>query len=173
MQMITKDPHPGLTAALLVSAALLFGWGGSARAASPAAPVTATPQMIEQAASLKAREDAVIAREKENERRQQELDKLEAEVSEKLVKLEALQDEVQKKLDYIAGLNVRDKEFRNLIKVYSAMSATKVAPLLDEMDDDNVAKILRAMKADQVAKIIPKIDKDKAVRVSRLLGMID
>ncbi len=129
--------------------------------------------MIEEAASLKAREDAVAAREKENDRRKLELDRLEKEVNEKLAKLTALQDDVQKKLDYIKGLNVRDKEFRNLIKVYSAMSASKVAPLLDEMKDDNVAKILRAMKADEVAKIIPKLDKDKAVRVSRLLGMID
>ncbi|MEJ2690668.1 MAG: MgtE protein [Deltaproteobacteria bacterium] len=142
-------------------------------AAPPSAPVTATAQMIEEAASLKAREDAVAAREKENEKRKLELDKLDKEVGEKLTKLTALQNEVQKELDYIKGLNVRDKEFRNLIKIYSAMKASKVALLLAEMTDANVAKILRAMKADQVAEILPKLDKDKAVRVSRLLGMID
>lgn len=170
MQLIKKYPGFGLVA--LIGAALLLSLSGRVLAAAPAA-VTATPQMIEQAASLKAREDAVLAREKENERRKLELDKLESEVNEKLTKLLAIQEDVQKKLDYIESLNVRDKEFRNLIKVYSAMSASKVAPLLDEMTDDNAAKILRAMKADEVAKIIPKLDKDKAVRVSRILGMID
>ena len=61
-------------------------------------------------------------------------------------------------------------DFKNLIKVYSTMSATKLSPLLNQMTDENVARILRAMKADQVAKIVPKLESEKAVRVSRLLG---
>ena len=134
-------------------------------------PVMAVKSLT--AASLQARADEGAAQEKENEQRKRQLDRLQKEVDQKLAKLTALQDDIQKKLDYIKSLNVRDKEFRNLIKVYSAMSATKLAPLLDEMKDDNVAKILRAMKAEEVAKILPKLDKDKAVRVSRLLGMID
>lgn len=171
MRLIIKNLCPPLVA--LVGAVLMGSGIRPVLAAPPSAPVTATTQMIEEAASLKAREDAVAAREKENEKRKQELDKLDKEVGEKLTKLTALQNEVQKELDYIKGLNVRDKEFRNLIKIYSAMKASKVALLLAEMTDANVAKILRAMKADQVAEILPKLDKDKAVRVSRLLGMID
>ena len=53
------------------------------------------------------------------------------------------------------------------------MSSTKLAPLLNQMTDQNVTRILRAMKADQVAKIVPKLDSEKAVRVSRLLGRFD
>lgn len=157
----------------LLGAAFLLAASGPGRAATPSKPVVATPQMIEEAASLKAREDAVAAQEKENARRKLELDKLEKDVTSKLAKLTALQNDIQKKLDYIKSLNVQGKEFRNLIKVYSTMSASKVAPLLDEMTDGNVAKILRAMKPDAVAKIIPKLNRDKAVRVSRLLGMIN
>jgi len=52
------------------------------------------------------------------------------------------------------------------------MSATKVAPLLDKMEDGDVVEILRAMKTDEVAKIIPRLDPDRAVRVSRGLGMM-
>jgi flagellar motility protein MotE (MotC chaperone) len=136
-------------------------------------PVKATPEMVELAASLKKREEAVAARELEINRRSRELTALELDVKEKLERLVKMQDDVQKKLDYIDSLEVRDKEFRNLVKVYSAMSATKLAPLLNEMKDGNVAKILRAMKTEEVAKVIPKLDKDKAVRVSRILGMID
>ena len=51
------------------------------------------------------------------------------------------------------------------------MSPSKVAPLLDKMEDVEAVEILRAMKTEAVAKIIPKLSQDKAVRVSRLLGL--
>ena len=160
-----------LLQATVLTVAVIFSAPG--RGAQPVQPVKATPEMIEEAASLKKREDAVNEREKEVALRLQELQQLDQEVTEKLKRLTALQEDVQQKLQYIESLNVKDKEFKQLIKVYSAMSATKLAPLLDEMEDANVAKILRAMQTDTTAKIIPKLDKEKAVRVSRILGMID
>jgi len=53
------------------------------------------------------------------------------------------------------------------------MSASRLAPLLNDMEDAAVTRILKAMKSDQVAKIIPKLDQDKAVRVSRMLGRME
>jgi len=91
------------------------------------------------------------------------------EVDEKYIQLNALQEELKGQLGG-AGKG-RDQQFKNLIKIYSAMSASKVAPLLDKMEDDEVVEILKAMKAEAVAKIIPKLTQDKAVRVSRLLGL--
>jgi len=169
MRNSNKDKIIIVRAALL-AAVVMFCY--SAEAADFLPPVKATPEIIKQATSLKQREDAVMAREAEVAARTKELQRLEKDIDAKLARLEALQDEVQKKLQYIESLKVRDKEFKKLIKVYSAMSATKLAPLLDEMGDENVAKILRAMQTDATAKIIPKLDKDKAVRVSKLLGMM-
>ncbi len=131
-------------------------------------PVRVGPGEIEYAASLQAREQAVAAKEKELARREEQLAAVQKEVDARLARLVTLQRELQNR---VASLQqVADKDFKNLIKVYSAMSATKLAPLLNEMDDDAVTRILRAMKVDQVAKIIPKLDQDKAVRVSQQLG---
>ena len=52
------------------------------------------------------------------------------------------------------------------------MSASKVAPLLNQMTDDEAVEILKAMKPEAVAKIIPKLEQSKAVRLSKQLGLI-
>lgn len=132
-------------------------------------PVKLTSQEISGAVALKEREDAVAAKEKAMAEKEKELAALAKEVDEKFTQLNALQEELKGKLGGAAGGN--DKQFKNLIKIYSAISPSKVSPLLDKMEDDEVVEILRAMKPEAVAKIIPKLAQDKAVRVSRLLGL--
>ncbi|MDH4320582.1 MAG: hypothetical protein OEV73_03700 [Desulfobulbaceae bacterium] len=134
-------------------------------------PVRVGPGEIELAVSLKEREQAADLREKELQRREESLAALQKDVDAKLEKLTALQKDLQGKIDALQ--RVVDKDFKNLVKVYSAMSPSKLAPLLNDMEDGTVTRILQAMKADQVAKIIPKLDQDKAVRVSRLLGKME
>ena len=134
-------------------------------------PVAVSRDNMELAASLQEREKAVNAREKELVLREQRNKDLQKEIDAKLAILSTLQQEISEKL---AGIKkVQEADFKNLIKVYSTMSSTKLAPLLNQMTDQNVASILRAMKADQVAKIVPKLDSEKAVRVSRLLGRFE
>ena len=132
-------------------------------------PVKLTPQEISVSVQLKEREDAVAAKEKALAAKEKELAALAKEVDEKYIQLNALQEELKGQLGG-AGKG-RDQQFKNLIKIYSAISPSKVAPLLDKMEDDEVVEILKAMKAEAVAKIIPKLTQDKAVRVSRLLGL--
>lgn len=134
-------------------------------------PVRVGPGEIELSVSLKAREQAADLREKDLVRREEELVAVQKDVDAKLAKLTALQKELQAKIAELK--QVSDKDFKNLIKVYSAMSASKLAPLLNNMQDDAVTRILKAMKSDQVAKIITKLDQDKAVRVSKLIGRMD
>jgi len=126
---------------------------------------------FEFAKSLKEREDAVRQREKQLEEQEKMVAEVQREVDEKLARLVALQTEVKGQIEELG--TSKDVQFRNLIKVYSAMSSTKLAPLLNKMEDKTVAKVLRAMKADAVAKIIPKLDQDKAVSVSKNLGMLN
>lgn len=150
--------------------ALLIG-SGVALFAVDDKPVAVTQQEIEQAAAFKAREEALNEREKQLVSREQELEAVKKEVDEKLTRLTAMQAEIQSKLQGLAG--VQDKQFKNLIKIYSTMSPAKVAPLLDVMDEPSVLKILRAMKSDAVAQIIPKLDKERAVRLSKQLGLLE
>ncbi|MCK5341309.1 MAG: hypothetical protein KAJ60_09560 [Desulfobulbaceae bacterium] len=138
---------------------------------APKKPVKVSLSQIEWADQLKKREDAVEARENVVEVTEKELESLQKELDAKLARLTTMQIDIQEKLEQFKG--AKDKEFRNLVKVYSAMSATRLAPLLNKMEDKTVAKILRAMATDAVAKIVPKIDEDKAVRVSKLLGVLD
>ena len=132
-------------------------------------PIRLTPQEVSVSAQLKEREDVLAAKEKALAVKEKELAALNKEVDEKFTKLNALQEELKGQLGG-AGKG-KDQQFKNLIKIYSAMSPSKVAPLLDKMEDVETVEILRAMKAEAVAKIIPKLGQDKAVRVSRLLGL--
>ncbi|MDH5299651.1 MAG: hypothetical protein OEV91_11595 [Desulfobulbaceae bacterium] len=156
--------------------ALLLGWAvwlavlPAGVMAAEKKPVRVGTAEVELATSLKERELAVEAKEKDLARREADLAALRKDVDAKLARLTVLQGDLQARL--AALQQVADKDFKNLVKVYSAMSPTKMAPLLDEMDDATVTRILKAMKADLVAKIIPKLEKSKAVRVSRQLGML-
>ena len=132
-------------------------------------PVKITPQEISGAAGMKEREDALAAKEKAMAEKEKELAALNKEVDEKYTKVNAIQEELKGQLG--GAVKGKDQQFKNLIKIYSAMSPSKVAPLLDKMEDVEAVEILRAMKTEAVAKIIPKLSQDKAVRVSRLLGL--
>ncbi len=136
-----------------------------------AQPVSISSEEIDKTLSLQKREEAIVAREKEIEQREKALAELKKEIDGKLGQIATLQKDVTEKLAAIR--QEQDASFKNLIKVYSAMSASKLGPLFNKMSDENVAEILRAMKAEQVAQIIPKLDSEKAVNVSRLLGRFE
>lgn len=153
-----------------VVVALLIGTGVMLLAEDDK-PIAVSPQEIEQAVALKAREEALNEQEKQLAGREQEAEAVKKEVDEKLTKVTTTQADIQNKLQGLTG--VQDKQFKNLVKIYSTMSASKVAPLLDTMDEPSAVKILRAMKYDAVAKIIPKLEKERAVRISKQLGLME
>lgn len=132
--------------------------------------VKVTQKEINMAVSLQEREAAVTAKEKELGEKEAELNVIKSEVDEKLDSLTVLQEEIQAKIDEYRV--VQEKPFKDLVKIYSAMSASKVAPLLNQMEDATVARILGAMKTEIVSKIIPKLPPDKAVKVSKAFGRI-
>jgi len=154
--------------ALCLVIAFLFPVVASGREEKKPVKVSALDAAV--APKLAARELAVRIKEKDLAEREKDLAEAEKRVDAKLKRLISLQEKVEARLSELKQL--RDKNFKNLIKTYSAMSPSKVAPLLDRMDDREVVKILRAMKSEDVAKILPKIDKDKAVRVSLALGLL-
>lgn len=164
-----QDDMVSVVRRVVLVAVLLFCLPAFAGAGNK--PVTASPEEVKFSVSLQKREQAVAEKEKKLKQQQEQLDILKKDIDEKLAKISTLQKGISEKLAELK--QVQDVEFQNLIKVFSTMSASKVAPLLNEMDDRNVARILRAMKNDLVAKIIPKLEPRKAVRVSRILGRID
>lgn len=163
-----KRVRRGIVAGVFVF--FLFG-GGFFLLNAADLPVAISPEEIEKSISVQQREETVAAREKELDRREKELAAVQQELDGRLEKITALQKDVEAKLTAIK--QEQDTSFKNLIKVYSTMSASKIAPLLNQMTDDNVAQVLRAMKPEQVGQIMPKLDSEKAVRVSKLLGRFE
>lgn len=149
---------------------LIFVFISPSIAAKKKKPVKATAQEIAQSGSLEERQKAISEKEKELEQKEQDLLALKKELDEKLTRLIKLQNEIKSKLADLK--TIKNKDFNNLVKIYSSMSASKVAPLLNKMEDDEAVEILKAMKAELVAKIIPKLNQDKAVRISKQLGLI-
>ncbi len=155
----------------LIPLVMVLGLWGPCEIWAGNKPVTVTSEEMKFSHSLQRREQVVLQREQELKIQQEQLEILRKDIDSKLVNITALQKDISEKLAELKA--IQDVEFKNLIKIYSTMSASKVSPLLNEMDDRNVARILRAMKNDLVAKIIPKLEPRKAVRVSRILGRID
>lgn len=157
---------------LMLAAIGLMVSGGAVLYALDQQPIKAiTPEDVAKAFNLKDRETALVAKETELAKREQVQAQVQKELDEKLARLATMQTEIKDQLAAIKG--AQTQEFTNLIKVYSTMKASKVAPLLDSMDDPSVVKIFRAMKTDQVAQIMPKLKQEKAVSVSQSLGMLD
>jgi flagellar motility protein MotE (MotC chaperone) len=162
-----RDPWKSPAAIL----AVLFLLAPAAARAGGRGPVKVSSLDLSVAPKLAARELAVKLKEKDLARRERDLAEAEKLVREKLERLSALQKKVEAELAELK--QITDKNFKKLIKTYSAMSPSRVAPLIDAMDDARAVRILRAMKPGLVAKILPKLNRDKAVRLSLSLGLLD
>lgn len=155
----------GLVVGGILASAIPFGFGQTTKKTEKA-----TSEELAQVSELREREKIIAAREKELAEKDEELKARQQEADEKLTKLIAVQNDLKIKLDELKV--VKDKQFRELMKVYTAMSPSKVAPLLNQMEDNEALEVLKGLKTDHVAKIMPKLEQQKAVRLSRLLGLL-
>lgn len=155
----------GVVAGVILAAAIPFGFGQTAKKVEKP-----TSDELAQVNELHDREKLIAAKEKELAEKEAELQARQQENEGKLAKLLEVQTDLKKKLDELKV--VKDKQFRDLIKVYSAMSPSKVAPLLNQMEDNEALEVLKGLKTDQVAKIMPKLEQQKAVRLSRMFGLL-
>ncbi|HFQ80586.1 MAG TPA: hypothetical protein ENK33_04335 [Desulfobacterales bacterium] len=129
---------------------------------------------LERTQALRKREAAVRAQEAALKVKEKQLTAMKADIDKRIARLTKMQKDFEARL--AAGMAeykaVKNKNFKKLIKIYSAMSPTKLAPLLNTMSDLETTRVLRAMKTDLAAKIIAKLNQAKAVAVSKRLGML-
>ncbi len=159
-----------MLAGMLGLMVVLPSWAAPAETGARSKPEVVSAKEVAQATTVQAREQAVAVQEQALARKEQELVTLQSELDTKLERYAKLQKEVASQLTELKG--IQSKRFKNLIAVYSTMSPSKVAPLLNSMEDATVTEVLQAMKTDLVAKIVPKLEPDKAVRVSKKLGLL-
>ncbi len=129
---------------------------------------------LERTQALRKREAAVRIQEAALQVKEKQLTAMKADIDKRISHLTEMQKKFEARL--AAGMAeyqaVKNKNFKKLIKIYSAMSPSKLAPLLNAMSDLETTRVLRAMKTDLAAKIIAKLDQAKAVAVSKRLGML-
>jgi len=155
----------GLIVGVVLASAIPFGFGQTAKKVEKP-----TSDEMAQVNELRDREKIIAIKEKELAEKEEEMKARQQETEEKLTKLLEVQADLKTKLDELKV--VKDKQFRDLMKIYTAMSPSKVAPLLNQMEDSEALEVLKGLKTDQVAKIMPKLEQQKAVRLSRLLGLL-
>ncbi len=129
---------------------------------------------LERTQALRKREAAVRAQEEALKIKKKQLAAMKADIDKRITRLARMQKNFEARL--AAGMAeyqaVKNKNFKKLIKIYSAMSPSKLAPLLNAMSDLETTRVLRAMKTDLAAKVIAKLEQAKAVAVSKQLGML-
>lgn len=109
-----------------------------------------------------------VVREREFERRKQELEALKAEINERIGKLEALKSEVttwqQRRDDFAA------KAREGLVGIYLKMKPDAAAAQLSELDGGLAAAILMKMAAGKAGLILSEMPADKAALIAGIMA---
>jgi len=106
--------------------------------------------------------------------KEREIEKIKKEAQQEQQKSKQLaqQAEVQQEADKAAQAQANEekqKQIKNLAKIYTSMSAGKAAPILEKMAPEESASLLLVMKAEERSAIMAKMDPKKAADLSLLL----
>ena len=146
---------------------------------SPAAALTPTQAHAEEtveaekpAAAPAEKEDAMsrdLLKRKQVElhRREQELERLQATIDAKLLKLQALEKRLKSMLSN--AKTMKDKKMKHLVDVYSNMKAKQAAQVLETLDEKISVKILAGMRGRKAGEILTFVKAGKAARLSEAL----
>lgn len=111
-------------------------------------------------------------------RQKAEFEKEEKRIAKKKLELLAIQDDINKKIALLTKLRdeirsekaqkkaAEEKQFKHLIKVYSAMKPQNAADLIEKLDINLAVKLLSRMKGDDVGKILSYVKIEKAAKIS-------
>ena len=107
-----------------------------------------------------------------------EFEKEEKRIAKKKVELLAIQDDINKKIATLTKIRneiraeqdkktaEEERQFKHLIKVYSAMKPQNAADLIETLDIKLAIKLLSKMKGDDVGKILSFVKIEKAAKIS-------
>ena len=106
-------------------------------------------------------------KQEELNRREQELLALEQELDAKIAQLTAMQEQLDKMLT--EAKEVKDKQLKHLVDVYSNMKPKQAAQVLETLREDIAVKILAGMRGRQAGEILSYVEAKKAARLSEQL----
>ena len=102
------------------------------------------------------------------ERERKQLTTLKQEIEANLIKLSAIQDSIQRKLD--EQKMIRDNKIKHLIKIYTTMAPKKAAALIEKLDMEVIIELFSNMKGEHVGQILPHVSSEKAAEISEHLA---
>jgi flagellar motility protein MotE (MotC chaperone) len=102
--------------------------------------------------------------EKQIAKKKAELLAIQNDINQKIATLTKIRDEIRAEKDQKKA--EEEKQFKHLIKVYSAMKPQSAADLIEKLDLDLAIKLLSRMKGDAVGKILSFVKIEKAAKIS-------
>lgn len=140
-----------------------------ARAAAEIAPAPApapAPALVQNRLSR----EALQRRHDELARKEQDLQTLERDLDDRLVRLHEL--EVRIKAMLKEAEEVKDAKYRHLVDVLSNMKAKQAASVLETLDEKIAVKVLSGMRGRQAGEILTFVNPGKAARLSEALARV-
>lgn len=99
--------------------------------------------------------------------RQQELEKLEKQIDEKIKKFRKLEENI--KAEVAAYRQISDERIRHLVKIYSSMKPGAAAGLMNNLDTDVAVEVFLNMKGEVAGGILSYMDTTKAATITQRL----
>jgi flagellar motility protein MotE (MotC chaperone) len=117
---------------------------------------------------LHKRNDELVKREQELERKKTALLAIQEDISKKIATLTRLRNEIRAEM--ARKTTVEEQRLKHIIKAYSAMKPQKAASLIEKLDMDFAIELLSEMKGDIVGSILSFLDPQKAAKISEGLA---
>jgi len=135
----------------------------------PSSPPAATAGKTDDRESLELRRQQLIAREAALAAKEQELNRLSADLDGKIRQLTELKKSLeeftrQKKADEAA----RKERFQKMIKVYKGLKPAEAGGLIDGLEEDLAIQLLNEMDQKLLVKLIPYLNKPRVLKWTRL-----
>lgn len=134
-----------------------------AHAAAESAPAPAPVQNSLSREALQRRQDELA-------RKEQDLQTLERDLDDRLVRLQELEMRIKAMLK--EAEEVKSAKYRHLVDVLSNMKAKQAASVLETLDEKIAVKVLSGMRGRQAGEILTFVNPGKAARLSEALARV-
>ncbi len=150
-----------------------LGWANTIPYVEKIVPDTAVSEVKSDQADTENLGQQLTTVQSELAKSQQAVAAFEAETAKKDATIQSLQkqtEDLQKMMEEKrASEEERQKQFADLAKIYTTMSASKAAPIIENLTTEEAVTVLAKMKPEQRADVLAKMDPKKAADISILI----
>lgn len=104
------------------------------------------------------------------EKQQQEISALENDADLKVREIQQLSQEVKSLKEQLLGSENKEKEGKDIAKLYEKMSSKKAAEIIPFLSDEEALLILTSIKDDQLIAVMEKMSAEDAAKYTKMLA---